>query len=90
MENLDELKLRIIHKLIATEDIEILKKMDEFMSEYDLDTDNIVNESKSAYHSKIQLTEQQKMMLIEAENDIKEGRFYTDDEVRKMTEEWLK
>lgn len=90
MENLDELKLRIIHKLIATEDIEILKKIDEFMSEYDLDTDNIVNESKSAYHSKIQLTEQQKLMRIEAENDIKEGRFYTDDEVRKMTEEWLK
>jgi len=90
MENLDELKLRIIHKLIATEDIEILKKMDEFMSEYDLETDNNVNGSKSAYHSKIQLTEQQKLMLIEAENDIKEGRFYTDDEVRKMTEEWLK
>lgn len=90
MENLDELKLRIIQKLIATDNIEILKKIDEFMSEYDLDTDNIVCETKSAYHSKIELTEQQKLMLLEAENDIKEGRFYTDDEVRKMTEEWLK
>ena len=90
MENLNELKLKIIQRLIKIDDIEILMIINEFISQYDSHNENIVSETKSIYHSKIKFSENQKQMLREAENDIKEGRFHTDDEVRKMTEEWLK
>ncbi len=90
MESLNELKLRIIQRLIKIDDIEILMKINEYISQYDFYSENVVNETKSIYHSKIKFSESQKQTLREAENDIKEGRFYTDDEVRKMTEEWLK
>ena len=90
MENLNELKLRIIQRLIKIDDIEILMKINEFISQYDSYNEDVVSETKSIYHSKIKFSESQKQMLREAENDIEEGRFHTDDKVRKMTEEWLK
>lgn len=90
MENLNDLKLRIIQRLIKIDDIEILIKINEFISQYDSYNESVVNETTSIYNSKIKFSEGQKQMLREAENDIKEGRFHTDDEVRKMTEEWLK
>lgn len=90
MENLNELKLRIIQRLIKIDDIEILRKINEFISQYDSYNENTVHETQSIYHSKVKFSESQKQMLRDAENDIEEGRFHTDDEVRKMTEEWLK
>jgi hypothetical protein len=90
MENLNDLKLRILQRLIKIDDIEILTKINEFISQYDSYNESVVNETKSIYNSKIKFSEGQKKMLRDAENDIKEGRFHTGDEVRKMTEEWLK
>ncbi|WP_379969449.1 hypothetical protein [Epilithonimonas sp. UC225_85] len=90
MENLDELKLRIIQRLNKIDDIDILMKINDFIFEFENFKGNEVKEGQAMYGSKIYFSESQKRMLAEAENDIKEGRFHTYDEVRKMTEKWLR
>lgn len=90
MENLNELKLKIIQRLIKIDDIEVLMKINDFISELEKSSENLIEEGQAIYQSKIHFSDSQKRWLAEAENDINEGKFHTEEEVRKMTEEWLK
>lgn len=91
MENMNEYKLKLIQKIIRINDIKILLKIEEYISEFEKNyAKNFVSEDTVIYQSKIHFTNEQLKMIKEAEQDIENGNFYTDEEVRKMTEEWLK
>ncbi|MFL9833169.1 hypothetical protein [Chryseobacterium terrae] len=91
MENMNQIKLKLIQKIIRIDDIKILLKIEEYITEFEkATTRNIVSENTAIYQSKIHFTNEQLKMIKEAEQDIENGNFYTDEEVRKMTEEWLK
>lgn len=88
---MNEYKLKLIQKIIRINDIKILLKIEDYISEFEKkDIKNIVNDDTAIYQSKIHFTNEQLKMIKEAEQDIENGDFYTDEEVRKMTEEWLK
>lgn len=88
---MNEYKLKLIQKIIRINDIKILLKIEEYISEFEKNNiKNVVSEDTVVYHSKIHFTNEQLKMIQEAEQDIENGNFYTDEEVRKMTEEWLK
>lgn len=78
MEDLLTLRKRIVEKISRTSDVEKLKKMDDLL------------ESELENSQQIKLNDAQISLLKLAEEDFKKGRFSTDDEVRKMAEEWLK
>lgn len=78
MEDLLTLRKRIVEKISRTSDVEKLKKMDDLL------------ESELENSQQIKLDDAQISLLKLAEEDFKNGRFSTDDEVRKMAEEWLK
>lgn len=91
MENMNEQKLKLIQKIIRIDNIQVLLKIEEYISEFGKnDTKNIVSDDTAIYQSKIHFTNEQLKMIEEAEQDIENGDFYTDEEVRKMTKEWLK
>lgn len=91
MDDMNELKLKLIQKIIGVDDIRILIKIEENLSEFQQHTkQNLVNEDVAIYQSKIHFTQHQIQMLEEAEKDIENGNFHSDEEVRKMTKEWLK
>ncbi|OBW40106.1 hypothetical protein AB670_03573 [Chryseobacterium sp. MOF25P] len=91
MENMNEQKLKLIQKIIRIDNIQVLLKIEEYIAEFEKnDTKNIVSDDTAIYQSKIHFTNEQLKMIKEAEQDIENGDFYTDEEVKKMTEEWLK
>lgn len=88
---MNEQKLKLIQKIIRIDNIQVLLKIEEYISEFEKNNiKNVVSEDTVVYHSKIHFTNEQLKMIQEAEQDIENGNFYTDEEVRKMTEEWLK
>lgn len=91
MENLDEIKLKLIQKIIAVDDIDFMLKLQNVISGYPTAEEPVrLQETSPIYGSKIKLTDLQKEALRQAQEDIKRGNFYSDEEVRKMSEEWLK
>lgn len=88
---MNEQKLKLIQKIIRIDNIQVLLKIEEYISEFGKNgTKNIVSDDTAIYQSKIHFTNEQLKMIKEAEQDIENGDFYTDEEVKKMTEEWLK
>jgi len=91
MENINDRKLKVIQKISQIDDIQFLLKIEEFISAFKQNNvKNIVSEDIAIYQSKITFTDEQLKMIQAAEQDIEDGNFYTDEQVRKMTEEWLK
>lgn len=91
MENLNEKKRKIIQNIIELDDLSILLKIEELLMNFKMpEKEGSVQETPSVYQPKIHLTESQKKMLHDAENEIEKGNFYLHEEVKKMTEEWLK
>lgn len=91
MENINDRKLKVIQKISQIDDIQFLLKIEEFISAFKQNNvKNIVSEDIAIYQSKITFTDDQLKMIQAAEQDIEDGNFYTDEQVRKMTEEWLK
>lgn len=91
MGNLAARKLKIIQNIINLDDAQILSEMEKLISDFlAQEGASSITEPPSVYHTKLKFTEYQKKMLKEAEDGIEKGNFYTDEEVRKMTEEWLK
>lgn len=91
MENMNEIKLKLIEKIIRIDDIKFLLKIEKIISEFEkTDIKDIVSEDTVIYQSKIHFTNEQLKMIEDAEQDIENGNFYTNEEVRKMTKEWLK
>ena len=79
MENLEILRSRLVEKIFSTHNINLLKAIDDIFS-------SVPNEKNDNYL----FSDSQKEMLLLAEEDIKYGRTISDEELRKMDDEWMK
>ena len=102
MENLNDIKIKLIQKICESQDYNLLSSL---LKNFENKSKNIVAEPESIYESERPMTEEEVdeyfkeevvvlppavMELIKmAEDDIKNGRFYTEEEMDKMDEEWL-
>lgn len=79
MENIELLRSELMQQIFATNNLDLLKAIN-----------HIFNSVKSDKTAKLTLTETQKEMLLLAEEDIQYGRTISDEELRKLDEEWMK
>lgn len=79
MENLDSLRSRLVEKIFLTKNISLLEALDKIFTSTEENT-----------AQKFQLSDEQREMLLLAEDDIKYGRTVTHEELQKMDEEWMK
>lgn len=79
MENLDTLRSRLVERIFLTKNVSLLEALDKIFASTEIQSEQ-----------KIQLSDAQKEMLLLADEDIKYGRTMTDEELRKMDEEWMK
>lgn len=85
--NIAELKLEIIAKIIATDDVALLNKIQEIINDYK--SNSLVNEPTTTYE-KIRVfsaDEQQKINL--AVQQYENGECISDEEAQKEIQEWL-
>lgn len=103
MENINELKIKLIQKICESENYYLLSS---FLKNFENKPNNIVAEPQSVYESEKPMTEEEVeeyfkeekvilpdfvMKMIErGMEDVKNGRVYTEEEMDKMDEEWLK
>ena len=78
MENIETLRASLVQKIFSTENIILLEAINKIFS------------STETEDKKYKLSENQKKLLMLAEDDIKYGRLVSDEELRKMDEEWMK
>ena len=78
MENIETLKATLVQKIFSTENIILLEAINKIFS------------STETEDKKYKLSENQKKLLQLAEEDIEYGRLVSDEELRKMDEEWMK
>jgi len=73
----DELKYNLVDKLIAVRDIGLLQKINDLIG--NVDTNNPV----------FKVTDPQKQMLLQSEEDIRNGHLISDDDLNAEEDEWL-
>ncbi len=73
-----ELQEQLISKIQTTTDEDVLKGVLSLL-EFETETDEIYI-----------LNEEQQQAIAKARNQVDNGQFYTNEEVDKLTEEWLK
>ncbi|WP_374364895.1 hypothetical protein [Cloacibacterium sp.] len=78
MENIETLRASLVQKIFSTENIILLEAINKIFS------------STETEDKKYKLSENQKKLLQLAEEDIEYGRLVSDEELRKMDEEWMK
>jgi hypothetical protein len=78
MENIEILRSNLVEKIFSTKNINLLQAIDDILS------------SVSTKNEQYTFSESQKEFLLLAEEDIKYGRTITDEELRKLDEEWMK
>ena len=78
MENLETLRASLVQKIFSTDNLNLLEAINQIFS------------STEVEEKKYKLSENQKKLLMLAEDDIKYGRLVSDEELRKMDEEWMK
>lgn len=85
--NIAELKLEIIAKIIATDDVALLNKIQEVINDYQ--SNSIVNEPTSTYEKTrvFSAIEQSKINL--AIQQYENGECISDEEAQKEIQEWL-
>jgi hypothetical protein len=102
MENLNDIKRKLIQKICESQDYYLLSSL---LKTFENKPLNTVKEPESIYESERPMTEEEvdeyfkeevvvlppavMEMIKMAEDDIKDGRFYTEEEMDKMDEEWL-
>lgn len=102
MENLNDIKIKLIQKICESQDYYLLSSL---LKNFENKPENTVKEPESIYESERPMTEEEvdeyfkeevvvlppavMEMIKMAEDDIKNGRFYTEEEMDKMDEEWL-
>ncbi|RZJ48985.1 MAG: hypothetical protein EOO19_06590 [Chryseobacterium sp.] len=102
MENLNDIKTKLIQKICESQDYYLLSSL---LKNFENKPVNTVKEPESIYESERPMTEEEvdeyfkeevvvlppavMEMIKMAEDDIKNGRFYTEEEMDKMDEEWL-
>lgn len=78
MEDIEVLRSNLVEKIFSTKNITLLQAIDDILS-------SVRNKDEQYIFS-----ESQKEFLLLAEEDIKYGRTVTDEELRKLDEEWMK
>ena len=78
MENIETLRASLVQKIFSTENIILLEAINKIFS------------STETEEKEYKLSENQKKLLQLAEEDIEYGRLVSDEELRKMDEEWMK
>ena len=78
MENLETLRASLVQKIFSTDNLNLLEAINQIFS------------STEVEEKEYKLSENQKKLLMLAEDDIKYCRLVSDEELRKMDEEWMK
>ena len=78
MENLETLRASLVQKIFSTDNLNLLEAINQIFS------------STEVEEKEYKLSENQKKLLMLAEDDIKYGRLVSVEELRKMDEEWMK
>jgi hypothetical protein len=91
--NLDELKLEIIGKIIATDDVVLLNKIQEIINDYE--TNSVVNEPMATYKKTTSekiyiLNEWQQKRIDIALKQVENGEYITEEEDQKEMQLWFK
>lgn len=79
MENIEALRSKLVEKIFSTKNIGVLQAIDDLLASIRTNNDN-----------QFIFSESQKELLLLAEEDIKYGRTTTDEELRKLDEEWMR
>lgn len=80
MENIEALRAKLVARIFSTKNVNFLQAIE-----------NLFLSVEPQEHSdKYILSENQKELILLAEEDIKYGRTISDDELRKLDEEWMK
>jgi len=103
MENINDIKIKLIQKICESDNYYSLSSL---LKNFENKPNNIVAEPESIYESERPMTEEEVdeyfkeqtvvlpdyiMKMIElGMDDVKNGRVYTEEEMDKMDEEWLK
>lgn len=88
--NIDKLKLEIIAKIIMTDDIELLNKIQEMINYYQ--SNAIVNEPQATYETSERmhiLNDWQKERIKKALKQVENGEFITNEEAEIELEKWF-
>lgn len=85
--NLAELKLEIIAKIVATDDVALLKKIQEIINDYE--SNSIVNEPVTTYDRTRVFSEEEQRKINLAVQQYENGECISDEEAQKEIQEWL-
>lgn len=85
--NLAELKLEIIAKIVATDDVALLKKIQEIINDYE--SNSIVNEPVTTYDRTRIFSEEEQRKINLAVQQYENGECISDEEAQKEIQEWL-
>ncbi len=83
-----ELKLEIIAKIIAIDDVILLNKILESIAGYELNS--LVNEPTTIYHKVYVLNEWQQKRIDIALNQVENGEYISEEEDKKEMQKWFK
>ena len=85
--NLAELKLEIIAKIVATDDVALLKKIQEIINDYE--SNSAVNEPVTTYDRIRVFSEEEQRKINLAVQQYENGECISDEEAQKEIQEWL-
>ena len=103
MENINDIKIKLIQKICESQNYYLLSSL---LKNFESKSTNIVAEPESIYESERPMTEEEVdeyfkeekvilpdyvlKMIEQGMDDVKNGRVYTEEEMEKMDEKWLK
>ena len=103
MENINDIKIKLIQKICESQNYYLLSSL---LKNFESKSTNIVAEPESIYESERPMTEEEVdeyfkeekvilpdyvlKMIEQGMDDVKNGRVYTEEEMDKMDEKWLK
>ena len=106
MKSLAERKLDLIRFVLETDDLEVLLQMKKILEQYSLEKSSSISEPESIYNSEKPMTEEEVEKYFKEESitlpkeileilkisqeQVKNGEYYTHEEVEKYFDEWLK
>ena len=85
--NLAELKLEIIAKIIAIDDVALLNKIKEIINDYE--SNSVVNEPVTTYDRTRIFSEKEQRKINLAVQQYENGECISDEEAQKEIQEWL-
>jgi len=85
--NIAELKLEIIAKIIATDDVALLNKIQEIINDYE--SNSVVNEPVATYDRIRVFSEEEQRKINLAVQQYENGECISDEEAQKEIQEWL-